>query len=97
MKALLILALLVPFGASAQGFGSLDAGDTCYSWEGGHKSAGSFSKCQPNIRVVVQAPPAPVAVAPQIAPSPIMMPMTCAPEPKATRHIVRKRKPVAKC
>jgi hypothetical protein len=100
--AAVLLALAVPFGASAgqpmvSAFGSFDSGDTCYSWNGGHKSAGSFSKCStPVIIAIAPAPtPAPLAAAP--TPNPVMVPMqTCAPPPKATRHIVKK-KPAVKC
>ena len=85
------VALMAPLAASAQGgFGGFDAGDVCYSWEGGHKSAGSFSRCQPNIRITVQPAPLP----PPVAQSPIMMPMsTPAPPPKP---IFKKRKPKPK-
>jgi hypothetical protein len=86
--------MLVPFGALASGFAPLamsDTGETCYSWEGGHKSAGSYSKCSPAV-VVAKLPPPVVA-------SPVMMPMsapvTCAPPPKPVlRH--HKPKPVCK-
>jgi hypothetical protein len=88
------LALLVAScGASAQGFAPLrmsDPGETCYTWEGGHKSAGSFSKCSPS--VVIAAAPLP----PPVVQSPVMMPMsapvvqqTCAPAPK--KPIIRKK------
>ena len=91
-----VLALLVPFGALASGFAPLtmgDTGETCYSWEGGHKSAGSYSKCSPAV-VVAKLPPPVVA-------SPVMMPMsapvTCAPPPKPVlRHHKPKPKPVCK-
>jgi len=88
--------LLVSFGASAQ---MVDE-PVCYSWNGGHKSAGSFSKCGPAWVVAKAAPPmmAPAPLpAPQIAPSPIMMPMTCAPEPKATKRIVKRKPAPKKC
>ena len=48
----LALPIAFPLGAKAQGF--VDE-PTCYNWEGGHKSAGSFSKCGP--RWVVAAKP----------------------------------------
>jgi hypothetical protein len=83
MKHLALLTgLLVAFGANAGGFTDEP---TCYSWNGGHKSAGSFSKCQPELQAWVKpAPPAPPPVAysaPVTAPvvvhqSPIMMPQS---------------------
>lgn len=97
MKILLPLVLaLLSFGASAQGF--VDPGPVCYSWEGGHKSSGSFSRCNPELqpakpRAVVQALPPPVL------PSPVMMPqsapITCAPPPKPL--VKHKRPPPKKC
>jgi hypothetical protein len=98
MKHLAIaLALAVPMAASAAGFAPLamsDPGETCYTWEGGHKSAGSFSKCSPS--VVIAAAPLP----PPVVQSPVMMPMsapvvqqTCAPPPKP---VIRKKRPAPK-
>lgn len=90
--------LLMSFGASAQGLIANDE-PTCYSWNGGNYSAGSFNKCGP--RWVAPAKPAPKVVAtpvasPQIAPSPIMMPqVSCAPPPKPL--VKPKRKPPVKC
>jgi hypothetical protein len=95
MKALTAAIVLVGLGinAHAAGFAPMrlsDSCDTCYRWEGGSKSAGSFSKCQPAVEVVVLTPLMP----PPVQPSPVMMPLaapvTCAPPPKP---IVRKRKP----
>jgi len=99
LGAALIFALAAP--ASAGGFAPLrmtDPGETCYSWEGGHKSAGSFSKCQPSVEVVVlnQLPP-------PVLPSPIMMPQSapmasCPPLPTPHKHKpIVKRKPRVQC
>lgn len=94
--ALALVAMVGPPIVAAQGF--VDE-PLCYSWEGGHKSAGSFSKC--NGPWVVAQKPKPQVVAapapmPQIAPSPIMMPMTtCAPPPKPV--LKKKRPPPKKC
>lgn len=93
----LALALAVPFMASAAGFAPLsmsDTGETCYTWEGGRGSAGSFSKCSPSV-VIAQAP-APLSAPPTV--NPVMVPMqTCAlPPAKPHRRIVKKKPPV-KC
>lgn len=82
-------------GATAQV--QMDDGGPCYSWQGGNYSAGAFTRCpQPWIvQAPVRAVAAPVPT-PQIAPSPIMMPMTCAPAPRPHHRIVKK-KPVPKC
>lgn len=78
----LSLGLLVATCSYAGGF--VDE-PTCYSWSGGHKSAGSFSKCTSELHAWVKpAPPAPPPVAysaPVTAPvvvhqSPIMMPQS---------------------
>ena len=103
MKALTVAIALVGFvtGVQAVGFAPLrmtDPGETCYSWEGGHKSAGSFSKCQPSVEVVVlnQLPP-------PVLPSPIMMPQSapmasCPPLPTPhKRKPIVKRKPRVQC
>jgi hypothetical protein len=87
-------ALVLTGAASAQGF--VDE-PTCYSWNGGNFSAGSFTKCHHD--VIAQAKPAPLP--PPVQPSPVMMPqsapITCAPPPKpiATKHKY-KPKPVCK-
>lgn len=93
--AAVILALM-SFGASAQGFGAAEP--TCYSWNGGYKSSGSFSKCNPDLR---PAQPKPRIVAQPIAPlpapvlqSPILMPQS-APAPKPV--VKRKPKPKMIC
>lgn len=89
----LLLLLALPFGASAQGFYE---SDTCYTWQGGNFSAGSFTKCNPPW-IIVKAEPKVVATPvaqPVIQPSPVMMPITCAPEPKP---VIRKKKPAKKC
>lgn len=100
MKALL-LALLCATAAQAQ---MVDE-PTCYSWEGGHKSAGSFSKCGP-VWVTAKAkpaPPAPVVTpipTPQAAPVPLATPVACTPPPKPIlkkRHKAKRRVVVPKC
>jgi hypothetical protein len=82
MKHLALLGgLLVAFGANAGGFTDEP---TCYSWNGGHKSAGSFSKCNAELHPWVKPhvpPPVPVAqaapvAAPTVHQSPIMMPQS---------------------
>jgi len=74
MKYLALAGLLVAVGVHAQGF---QDEPTCYSWNGGHKSAGSFTKCTPEL-LAAKKPAPPVAVAQQqAAPAqlpPIMMP-----------------------
>jgi len=90
------IALAVLCGAvQAQGFADEP---TCYSWNGGHKSAGSFSKC-PQPFVVAKAPappPAPVVVpAPVVQALPPVVQQTCAPPPKPV--IKPKRKAPVKC
>jgi hypothetical protein len=91
--AAVLLALAVPFMASAQQGGFIGNDEpTCYSWEGGHKSAGSFHKCGP--RWVAAAKPQPVP-APFAAPptaNPVMVPMQSCP-PVATPQ---KKKPIIK-
>jgi len=81
--------------ASAQGFADEP---TCYSWEGGHKSSGSFSKCTRwETAKAPTAPPPPVVV-----PAPVMQTPACPPQvifqeatkPKAKP---RPRKPLPKC
>ena len=78
--ALLLLAL--PFAAAAQGFP--DPGPTCYSWEGGHKSAGSFFQCNPELKPFKPVAQAPVVVAPAaVKPEVLILESTCPPpEPK---------------
>jgi hypothetical protein len=95
MNKLILLALLLPLGAAAQV--QMDDGGPCYSWQGGNYSAGSFSKCPQPLVVAKAKPVAAPLPTPQIAPSPIMMPMTCVPAPKATKRVVKKRKPLPKC
>jgi hypothetical protein len=77
--------------AHAQGF--VDE-PVCYSWNGGHKSAGSFSKCEHWVVVAPRpvpavAPPTPVVAAP-IMP---MVQQTCAPPP---RPVIRRHRPAPK-
>jgi hypothetical protein len=91
------LVLLLPLAASAQ---SLGDHTTCYSWNGGNHSSGSFIQCDtwtvPQKKVAVAPLPPPVVA------SPIMMPMsapvTCVPPPKPV--VQKKRvwkKPPPKC
>jgi hypothetical protein len=97
MRTLLILALLVPFGASAQGFANNDMG-TCYSWNGGNHSSGSFIKCNPELQPIKKAVvPAPLAAAP--TPAPMVVPMqSCPPiEVKPRPKVMKKRPPPVKC
>lgn len=96
MKYLALMGLLVATCSYAGGF--VDE-PTCYSWNGGHKSAGSFSKCTPELQAWVKpAAPPPVAYsAPVTAPaivhqSPIMMPQS---HPKPI-HLKPKHKPKPK-
>jgi hypothetical protein len=101
MKHSLIIALALAAGTvHAAGFAPLrlaDSGETCYSWEGGHKSAGSFSKCNPAVEVVVLQPmPPPPVVAAAPLPAPMM---SCPPiaEPVPRKPIVRKPRPKVIC
>jgi hypothetical protein len=82
MKHLALLAgLLVATCSYANGFYDEP---TCYSWNGGHKSSGSFSKCNAELHAWVKPhvpPPVPVAqsapvAAPTVHQSPIMMPQS---------------------
>ena len=71
---------------------------TCYSWSGGHKSAGSFSKCPPPW--IIAAKPAPLP--PPVQPSPVMMPQSapmasCPPLPTPHKRPIVKRKPRVQC
>jgi hypothetical protein len=103
--ALLGVLLLIGLDAKSQGF--VDE-PTCYSWNGGHKSAGSYSKCNPPLLPVVVQP---VAVAtpvttptatpsPVVQSTPIMMPVCVNPvppdKPKPKRRYY-KPKPHSKC
>ncbi len=90
MAAIAIASLFAPRAAHAQGF--VDE-PTCYSWEGGHKSAGSFSKCsQPWVVAKAPAPPP----APVVVPAPVMQSTVCPPqiilEPEPKKAPI-KRKP----
>jgi hypothetical protein len=100
MKYALVLALCVGVSAHAGGFASLrlsDSGETCYSWNGGNFSAGSFSKCQPSVEVVVLQPVAPPP-APMALQSPVCPPtLILEPEPKKKRVIRHRPKPKATC
>jgi hypothetical protein len=72
MKTLLLAAvgfLAVVPPVHAQGFGPFSSSETCYSWNGGNFSAGSYFKCDPWI-VVVKEPVKPPKVEVQSAPPP---------------------------
>lgn len=93
---------MVPLMGHAAGFAPLvmsDTGDVCYSWNGGHKSAGSFSNCQPSVQVTVLTPVPPEPVVQQ-APAPIMQAcppqISVMPEPHKKRPIIRHR-PKVEC
>jgi hypothetical protein len=88
------IALMLTAGAHAQGFA--DSTGTCYSWNGGNHSSGSFIKCNgPDLKPAPQRVAA-VLPAPQIAPSPIMAPqVSCVPPPKPV--VKPKRKAPLKC
>ena len=86
--AVVVICAVASTGAHAAGFAPLrmtDPGETCYSWEGGHGSAGSFSKCQPSVEVVVlqpmAPPPAVVAAAPCVPAADHRDPRAQAPAP----------------
>jgi hypothetical protein len=91
-RTVLILALLVPFGASAQ----FTDHTTCYSWNGGNHSSGSFIQCDTYKVAEKRSAPLPAPV----VQSPVMMPMaapvTCAPPPKPVLH-KKRRPPPPKC
>jgi hypothetical protein len=96
MLVLAALTMFAPSKAHAQGF---QDEPTCYSWNGGYKSAGSFSKC-PQPWVVAKAPAAPPP--PVVVTPPVMQNVVCPPqvilqpEPKKVRkHITHK--PLPKC
>jgi hypothetical protein len=93
MKYLALAGLLVATCSYAGG-GFQDE-PTCYSWNGGHKSAGSFSKCNAELHAHVKphvpAPP-PVAYAAPVQAPPIMMPV-CQNPPPASVPLKPKVKP----
>lgn len=75
-------------GAHAQGFADEP---TCYSWNGGHKSAGSFSKCSHWVVQAAAPAPAPVVVpAPVVQAAPVQVMQSCPPPERPP--IVRKHK-----
>jgi hypothetical protein len=95
MKHSLIILLLMAGAAHAQGFNDEPP---CFSWSGGHKSSGSYSKCGTGI------PPAPVkvAAAPVVA-APVMQSTVCPPqvilEPAPAKAPVKRKsapKPICK-
>lgn len=67
----LVGAILLAGAAQAQGF--VDE-PTCYSWSGGYKSSGSFSKCTPELMAAAKPTPPPVAVSAPVAPTPVVAP-----------------------
>ncbi len=109
LRVLLVMAVLSG-GAQAQppiGFPAFPDQPTCYSWNGGHMSAGSFSKCPPEFLIVqvqqpapllpeippLTTPPAPVVVPAPVVECPAPAPIE-PPKPKPKRrHIV----PQPKC
>ncbi len=97
--ALALMLVQPAFAAGFSPFQLADEGEVCYSWEGGHKSAGSYSRCQPTVQVAVLQPiaPPPVVEAAPLAAPPVCPPqISVMPEPKKPR-ILRKRPPVPKC
>jgi hypothetical protein len=75
----------------------MDDGGPCYTWQGGNYSAGAFTRCpQPWVVQAKRQPPVALPT-PAIAPSPIMMPMSCPPMPKPNHRIVKKKPAPAKC
>lgn len=70
---------------------------SCYSWTGGDKSAGGFTKCRDNAPVA-PAKPAPVAVAPvasTVCPPQVIV--TPEPSAKAAKRKPVHRKPLPTC
>jgi hypothetical protein len=95
--AFILAALALPVVAQAQGGFIANDEPICYSWEGGARSAGSFSKCGPRWTA---PPPAPVVVAaaPMVAPLPPLPPqVSCAPPPKPLIKPKRKPRPRPVC
>ncbi len=93
-NSLIALALLAG-AAHAQTFASFSQTTTCYGWNGGNFSAGSFSQCRTDM-VAVPAPK-PIPVTPvALAPSPIMAPMSCPPIAEPAKPKVYKPKPKPK-
>ena len=88
--------------AKAQGF---QDEPTCFSWAGGHKSSGSYSKCNPDLQPVKKAPPVVTPVV--VPPAPVVTPvvaapaptMSCPPPPAANKPVfIKKRyKPKPTC
>lgn len=70
---------------------------SCYSWTGGDKSAGGFTKCRGEDGAAALPPP--------VQPSPIMMPLSATPvcpppvvaEPKKATKKPVKRRPLPTC
>jgi hypothetical protein len=90
---ILFAALALTGAAQAQGFNNAEV--TCYNWQGGNFSAGSFSKCHTDVMVAQAKAPLP----PPVVASPVMMPqsapISCAPPP--THIVKRKPKPKPVC
>jgi hypothetical protein len=96
--AIVAWSLVAIRDANAAGFAPLrlsDTGETCYTWTGGNFSAGSFSKCQPSVEVVVLQPVAapPVPVASNVCPPQIIL----QPEPQRRRTVPHKPRPKMIC
>lgn len=106
MKSLIVILGLVAGAANAAGFSDFESAPqaTCYSWEGGYKSSGSFMHCGAPLGStrVVQAP---VAEAKPVVVQPIVQTTQCPPpvvlerEPSPVKKALPKRKvrPAGKC
>lgn len=106
MKSLIVILGLVAGAANAAGFSDFESAPqaTCYSWEGGYKSSGSFMHCgSPLVTTVVQAP---VAQAKPVVVQPIVQTTTCPPpvvlerEPSPVKKALpkpKKARPAGKC
>lgn len=85
-------ALLMCIGVSVHAQGFQDE-PTCYSWNGGDKSSGSFHKCNP-AWVIAKAPPKPTP-APVVA-TPVLQSQVCPPQiilqPEPKKKAAPKRK-----
>ena len=89
-----VIGLLGVAVARAQGF---QDEPTCYSWNGGDKSSGSFGKCNP-VWVVPAKKTAPPAVQTSMVATPVVPvcppQITVIPEPKKAQPVKRKPKPL---
>ena len=79
-KSLLVILSLVAGSASAAGFSDFESApvNTCYSWEGGYKSSGSYMHCGAPL-VTTRVVQAPVAEAKPVIVQPIMTTTNCPP------------------